>query len=471
MRISRALPLALAFLLGCGSEGTSPPDDDSGDAGGWQTWVLQDGSEIPVPVPAGIGSSAELAEREEIKVLQAALTDSIRRLIVKWDGAPGLAWNEILILRLDSALLELPDLRDATPARAAQSQALLNIAIYDATVATAYQRQVYERRAPWRADSAIRRLAADDGRPSYPSEHAAAAAAAAAVLAYLFPDDSAGRYDRLAREAADSRIVAGVSRRSDVEAGLTLGRTVGQRVVALARLDGSDAVWTGSVPPGPAAWRPTPAARVPVPYDPVAGNWQTWVISGGGEFRPPAPPALGSDLFLRDLDELRALSTGRTPGQTALATSWSGENPSSLWLGMLDLELRARRWPGPDAARAFAYLSVAMYDGAVAGWDAKYTYWLLRPISADDALVTVYDTPPYPSYPSGHAAIGAAAADVLAELFPEKAGLYRDRAGESALAGVYAAVQFRFDAVLGEELGRSVGAAVVERMRDDGSQE
>lgn len=214
---------------------------------------------------------------------------------------------------------------------------------------------------------------------------------------------------------------------------------------------------------------PTPPGRIQPPYDPVAGSWRTWVLSRGNAFRPPAPPALGSDIFIRDLDELRALSTGRTPAQTAQANAWATENPSSLWLGYLIDEIQERRWPGADAARAFAYLSVAAYDGFVAGWDAKYAYWLLRPITADSTLITVYATPPYPSYPSGHATIGAAAADVLSELFPDRATYYRNLAEESALAGVYGGVHFRFDAVLGEELGRSVGALVVERMRNDGS--
>ena len=405
MRTRLAGLLALALLPGCGgADGTSP--SDLGGPGSWQTWVLQDGAEIPVATPAGIGTTAELAERDEIRALQAGLNDSLQRVIEKWDYAPALRWNAIAIERLDTARLKLPGLRDATPVRAARAQALLNIALHDAAIATDYHRARFERRAPWRAEPRIQLLAADDGLPSYPSEHAAAAGAAAVVLSYLFPGDSAGKYDRLAREAADSRILAGVSRRSDVEAGLTLGRAVGNRIVASARQDGSDAAWDGAIPATPSAWRPTPPGRIQPPYDPVAGSWRTWVLTRGDAFRPPAPPALGSDIFVRDLDELRALSTGRTPAQTAQANTWATENPSSLWLGFLIDEIRGRRWPGADAARAFAYLSVATYDGFVAGWDGKYAYWLFRPITADSTLITVYATPPYPSYPSGHATIG-----------------------------------------------------------------
>lgn len=463
--LTRLLPLLA--VLACTGETTEPGGVRG--AGSWQPWVLSGGSDIAVAEPAGIGSSAEVAERDEILALQEDLTDSLRQVISAWDGPPALAWNDLLLDRVNFYWSLLPDVRLSTPARAARAKALLNVAIHDAAIAVAYHRERYARRAPWRTEAAITRLADDDGLPSYPSEHAAAAAAAAEVLKYLFPGDTAGWYDRLGTEAAESRILAGVSRRSDVEAGLALGRAVAQRVLAAARLDGSDAVWAGAVPTGPSAWRATPPRRVQSPYDPLAGNWQTWVISGGGEFRPPTHPDLGSDVFVRDLDELRTLSTTRTTEQADIARYWATETPSTRWITYLDEEIRARRWPGARTARAFAYLSVAMYDAFVACWDAKYTYWLLRPISADTTLVTVFATPPFPSYPSGHSTISAAAADVMAELFPDRAAYYRGLADEASVSRVYGGVHYRFDVLIGEELGRSVGAAVVERMRDDGS--
>jgi membrane-associated phospholipid phosphatase len=459
--------LSVLLLAGCSGETTGP--GSARGAGSWEPWVLSEGSDIPVAEPAGIGTTAEIAERDEILDLQATLTDSLREVIAAWDGPPALVWNDLLLDRVNFYWFHLPDVQLATPVRAARAKALLNIAIHDATIAVAYHRERHTRRPPWRTDPNIQRLAADDRLPSYPSEHAAAAAAAAVVMSYLFPIDTAGWYDRLAAEAVESRVLAGVSRRSDVDAGLAVGRAVAQRVVALARLDGSDALWTGTVPTGPSAWRPTPPRRVQRPYDPLAGNWDTWVIQRGSDFRPPIHPALGAEAFLRDLNELRTLSTTRTTEQADIARYWATETPSTRWITFLDEEIRARRWPGAHTARAFAYLSVAMYDAFVACWDAKYTYWLLRPISADSTLVTVFSTPPFPSYPSGHSTISAAAADVMAELFPDRAVHYRALADEASVSRVYGGVHYRFDVLIGEELGRSVGAAVVERMRNDGS--
>jgi membrane-associated phospholipid phosphatase len=132
-------------------------------------------------------------------------------------------------------------------------------------------------------------------------------------------------------------------------------------------------------------------------------------------------------------------------------------------------EIDRRRLGPVHAARALALASVASYDAMVACWDAKYTYWLMRPVSADGAITTVFSTPPFPSYPSGHSTLSSAVAEVFAELFPDAAAHYRQKGEEASLSRLYAGVHYRFDVLAGENLGLHVGRAVVERARADGS--
>ena len=64
----------------------------------------------------------------------------------------------------------------------------------------------------------------------------------------------------------------------------------GQAVVAYAKADGSNQVFTGSFPSTTGVWSsPNPAA-------PLACSWHPWVLSAGGQFRPAAPPAFGSSV-------------------------------------------------------------------------------------------------------------------------------------------------------------------------------
>ena len=85
----------------------------------------------------------------------------------------------------------------------------------------------------------------------------------------------------------------------------------------------------------------------------------------------------------------------------------------------------------PVAARTYALMSVAQVDAIIACWDAKYTYWSLRPIQMEPALKTLFATPNYPSYPSGHACMANAATEVLAAEFPAYAEVIRSRAAEA----------------------------------------
>ena len=461
---------AIATTLACGSDPASPGSVATAEVGTWRTWVLDGTATVQPPEPPASSSTQQAAELEEIVRLQAARTSATDSLIREWGGDPGTPWSRIAIDRLDFYWPLLPDVRTATPARAARIAALLHVALYDATVAAWDAKYRFKRAAPARASSRVRALTAIDGTPSYPSEHAAAAAAAAMILTYAFPVEDTAAFTRRAREAAESRIVAGAAYRSDVDAGWALGRAVAQRVIDQAMLDGAAQQWTGAVPTGAGMWQPTPPRLVQSPFDPLAGSWRTWVIPTGNAFRLPAPPAVGSAQFTKDLTELLALANGgRTPQQIEAARYWATDAPSIRWELFIEDEIASHRLSVPHAARARAYLSVAMYDAFVACWDTKFAYWLARPVTMDPTLETVFSTPPFPSYPSGHSTQSAAAAAVMAELFPDRAAVYRGKAEEASLSRIWAGVHYRFDVEQGDALGRKVGEAVVARMRADGA--
>lgn len=468
--VRRALPpLALAALvLACSDSPAGPVRDRDADAGRWATWVLPSGAALRPPPPPAAGSAEAAHDLDEVLRVQreAGMSDAEIR---HWDGPPTGPWSELAVDLLEFYWALLPDVRTATPVRSARILALLHVAIYDALVATWDAKYAYERKPPYRTDGRVRRRVPDPGVPSYPSEHAAAAAAAATVLEYLFPLEDPERFRAMVRAAGASRIAAGVAFPSDVEAGLALGRAVAEQVIAHAMTDGSDAAWTGSIPEGPEMWQPTPPRRVDHPFEPLAGSWRGWTLPRGDVFRPPPPPAMGSAKFEADLDELRALSRERTPDQADVARYWGTGPPSVRWILFLEEEIARRGLSSLRAARAHALVSVAIHDAFIACWDAKYAYWLARPITVDPRIVTVFSTPPFPSYPSGHSTISAAAAEVFAELFPDAADTYRAKALEASISRVLGGVHYRFDVTVGEELGAHVGREVVRRARADGS--
>lgn len=460
---------ATALLSTCAEPSTAPQRPAEPLAAAWFTWVLADANAFRPPTPPVVGSPQALLELETIVAMQAARTPATDSLIRAYDGDPTSLWTResVDLLRLYWTLL--PDIRVATPARSARLMSLLHVAMYDAVIAAWDAKYAYKRLAPARASKRVRALVTLTDLPSYPSEHAAVAAAAVEVLiALALPGDTA-RLRAMMREAGEARLAAGAAWPSDVQAGYALGAAVARRVLQRAVTDGSDAVWQGNPPAGPYYWKPTPPRRVADPFDALAGTWRTWVIPSGDAFRPPLHPVPGSPDFSANLAELRQLASGgRTAAQMDRARFWATEAPTARWDLYMEEELTRRRWSIPRAARARAYVSIAMYDAFVACWDAKFHYWLARPITIDPTLNTIFSTPPFPSYPSGHSTISTAAAEVMAELFPDRATHYDDLAEEASNSRVWGGVHYRFDIEAGDTLGRKVGKAVVARMRADG---
>ena len=455
--------------LECSENPIAPKRVDESDAAQWKTWVLANASSVRPAAPPADGSTQSTRELDEIVRLQSARTATTDSLIAYWNALPTTHWHERTIDLLEFYWALLPDVRVATPVRSTRVFSLVNVAMYDAMVAAWDAKVAYHRRSPAAADKRIVALAEQDATSSYPSDHAAAAAAAAAVLSYLFPSDDTLRLHDMEREVGESRIAAGVAYRSDVDAGYAIGRAIAAQVIARARADGSDNVWSGSSPTDAWAWEPTPPKRTKNPFDPTAGSWKTWVISSGSVYRPGPPPLPGSTRFAQDLTELLTIGRTRTSAQADTARYWATDAPSSRWEVFMDEEILKHRFGPMHAARALALASAAMTDALIACWDAKFTYWLERPITADSTLKTALSTPPFPSYTSGHSTQSAAAAEVFAYLFPDMASFYRAKAHEASRSRVLAGIHYRFDIEAGEELGQRVGQAAVARAQGDGA--
>ena len=124
----------------------------------------------------------------------------------------------------------------------------------------------------------------------------------------------------------------------------------------------------------------------------------------------------------------------------------------------------------PLAARAYALTNVTAYEALVACWDAKFTYWAMRPFQLDPEFTPLFTTPNHPSYPSAHSCISTATSEALAYLFPTSAEQVRALAQEAGQARIWGGIHFRNDIVAGTELGQNVADAVIAHAMSDGSQ-
>ena len=474
-RWRRTVGMALALgLVAAGCGGGDSDDGASGRkaepaAGTWKPWLLSSPSEIPVPPPPAKGSDQEKAEDQEIKDLAARRTPEVKDIVRKWaaEGEPvSTPWVEMN--------LEFVAAREKDPPLSSRGYALMSVAVYDAMVATWHYKYQYNREAP----DVGERLADPGPDPSYPSEHAAIAGAASRVLAYLFPERPALRLDESADQAADSRVMAGANRRSDVDAGLDLGHRVAEKVIAYAKADGAEKPCNKRAPGGPPRYWAPPPGSVAKPVQPCAGEWKPWAMTSGSQFRPGPPPAFGSPEFLAQAREVVAVKNALTEEQKKAATFWAGGQgtplPAGVWMNVLLAYLRDQVPTEPHAERTLALAAVAMSDAGVASWDAKYAYWDPRPENGvrdsgvDKNWEPFIETPFFPSYVSGHATYSGAAAEVLTYLFPKDAAEFNAKADEASNSRLWGGIHWRADNEVGLAVGRKVGALVVERAKTDG---
>src|SRR5215213_4355538 len=431
----------------------------------WQPWLLSTGDELRPSAPPPVTG----AELDEVIELQGQRTATSSAAIAKWD-------DPSIVLPWTNLALDLIKVHTPNPVRASRALALLHVALSDTLVATADARTASPRPGPENDKALVPLGRALPETSSFPSDHAAVAEAASMVLAYLFPQEPAGTLAALADEAATSRLLAARAFRSDVEAGQAIGRAVGERAVARGTADGSDASWDGSGRlTGDGFWQPTPPGYFQQPTEPLAGTWRTWLLASGDQYRPAPPPPFQSAAWQAELAGVQEAVARRTSEQEAAVLFWSGGpgtvTPVGLWIEIArDLIVR----DGLDAAhaaRVLALASVAMADGFICCWDAKYTYWMERPITADPTLDVLIPTPPFPSYTSGHSTVSTAAATVLGFLFPTDETALLERAEEAKRSRLWAGIHFPLDNEMGALGGGMIGRLVISRARHDGAEE
>ena len=120
----------------------------------------------------------------------------------------------------------------------------MSIAWHDAMVTCFEAKYHWWRIRPFQAQLAadaahpLQTLFPTPNHPSYPAAHGTGSGSIAAMMAHLFPRDAAAITDHADTNAL-SRLWAGIHYRTDIVAGLKLGRDVAAAVIAAAAQDGS----------------------------------------------------------------------------------------------------------------------------------------------------------------------------------------------------------------------------------------
>jgi hypothetical protein len=351
----------------------------------------------------------------------------------------------------------------------ARGLAMLHIAMFEAVNA------IDRRYAPYKLNLAAERTT---------SKEAAAASAAYDILVALYPDQKAD---------LDATLAASLSGIAETEAkskGIELGKKAAAGIIALRANDSSDKTENYRPYTMPGVYVPTAT-----PIESTSPALTPWVMGTGSQFRPGPPPALSSETWTRDLNEIREIgsrnSSKRTAEQTNIGRFWFQTGPRTYNPIVKQIAM-ARKMDVVDCARLFALSSIAGVDAFIAVFDAKYTYNLWRPVTAirnadltsnaatprEESWMPLGVTPMHPEYPCAHCIVAAAISTVLQSVAgdevdaisltsPTAPGVTRkwtrlqDYSDEVSNARIYAGFHYRFSTEVGKDMGKKIGQLTV----------
>ncbi|MEH2607913.1 vanadium-dependent haloperoxidase [Bradyrhizobium sp. AZCC 1693] len=350
-----------------------------------------------------------------------------------------------------------------------RGQAMLHTAMFEAVNA------IDRRYAPYKL-----KLTADKNV----SREAAAAAAAYDVLLALHPDKKADL------DVTFAASLAGIADNEAKTKGVELGRQAAAGIIALRSDDGSNT---------PEDYRPATTAGVyvptTIPIESASSKTKPFVMASASQFRAAPPPALTSETWTRDLNEIREIgsnaSTKRSAEQTTIARFWFFTGPRT-YNAIVRQIASDRKMDLVDCARLYALTSIASADAFTAVFDAKYAYNLWRPVTAirnadltsnpatprEASWQPLGVTPMHPEYPCAHCIVAGAVSTVLQHVVgnevgeitltsPTAAGVTRkwtrlqDYSDEVSSARIYAGFHYRFSTEAGRDMGKKIGDLAV----------
>jgi len=306
------------------------------------------------------------------------------------------------------------------------------------------------------------------GRPRLEADRGAIAGASAVVLSSLFPSPAQVQaFENMV--TAEANITGPGPHRAAFLAGEAIGRAVGAVIAARGTTDGfANGYRVDNIPVGPGYW----ISNTTNPFTINGGQMPgvlPWFLTSASQFRPGPPPVFGSDDFNAALAAIRYFSDHPTPEHSAIAAFWAlgagTPTAAGFWLERAGEEIAQHGLSEREATHLYALLSATIADATIGCWDAKLTYWFIRPWRADPAIIPLASVgkPNHPSYPSGHSCVSSSAGEVLSTWFPERRAHFEAMVEEAGLSREVSGIHYHFDITAGRDLGLQVAAFAIAR--------
>ena len=254
-------------------------------------------------------------------------------------------------------------------------------------------------------------------------------------------------------------------------------------------------------------WVPTPPAYAQG-LEPHWAEIRPLVMDSAGQFAAPMPPKFDiknkSSKFYAEVTEVQKTVDNLTDEQKHIAEFFD-DNPFNLhvaghlmyatkkfspaghWMNIVGIAAQKAKADFNKTVASYTATSIALFDGFIACWKCKYKCNTIRPETVinkylDATWQPYIQTPPFPSYVSGHSVISAASAEVMTNFFGDNFAYtdsseaefgiknrsfksFRDAALEASWSRLYGGIHYRSDLEQGNLVGKHIGEFVVQRLR------
>ncbi len=254
-------------------------------------------------------------------------------------------------------------------------------------------------------------------------------------------------------------------------------------------------------------WVPTPPAYAQA-AEPHWCDIRPMVLDSAAHFMPPPPPAFNmkdsNSRFYREAMEVKRTVENLTEEQKHIAEFFD-DNPFNLhvsghimyatkkfsppghWMNIVGIAAEKSKADFNTTVASYTATAIALFDGFIACWKSKYTSNMIRPETVinqhlDPSWRPLIQTPPFPSYISGHSVISAASAETMSYFYgddfayrdtslneygikPRSFQSFRQASLEASWSRLYGGIHFRSDLEQGNLVGIKLGQYIVNRLK------
>lgn len=256
-------------------------------------------------------------------------------------------------------------------------------------------------------------------------------------------------------------------------------------------------------------WYPTP----PVYMEAVEPNWKIirpMFVDSASQFKPATPIPFSKDsgsVFFHQAMDVYHKGNKLSSSELNIASFWdcnpfavsvSGHmmigfkkiSPGGHWMNIAGIAVRQAHLDFSSSVTVLTAVAAALMDAFICTWDEKYRTNKIRPETyinryIDSRWTPLLQTPPFPEYPSGHAVISNAAAEVL-DFFlggrfsytdnsevpygigPRRFDSFRSAAEEAGISRYYGGIHFMDAVENGNLQGRHIGEFIVTLLKKEG---